>query len=115
MNELRPCPLCGSTQIGRANFGIARHTVICKTCEVCTGYMLDDDEATEAWNTRPIEDALRAKLDAAREKVLDIRDLLRTGCAPDAFNVPDAFWEAHKCNRAAAQLTKLLEEIGEKP
>jgi len=28
--------------------------------------MLDDDEAIEAWNTRPLEDALRAELEFAK-------------------------------------------------
>ena len=66
MSELKACPFCGSTDLATESFGERRHCVVCEKCECSTGYMLDDDEAIEAWNTRPLEDALRAELEFAK-------------------------------------------------
>ena len=63
MKKLKECPCCGSRTVSHVNFGAARHTVMCDTCELSTGYMLNDDEAEEAWNSRPKEDGLRKELE----------------------------------------------------
>lgn len=47
--ELKPCPFCAGTRIDDNDAG-------CVTC----GAFAD---SIEAWNTRPIEDALNAKID----------------------------------------------------
>ena len=54
MNELKPCPCCGSTAVQREN---KKGTLICIECEnpVCglrTGWFLTYAEAAEAWNKR---------------------------------------------------------------
>lgn len=43
------------------------------------------------------------------EAILDARDLLRTGVAPDAFNMTPDEWNTHKINKAAGELTRALE------
>jgi len=67
--ELKACPFCGSTDLATESFGERRHCVVCEKCECSTGYMLDDDEAIEAWNTRPLEDALRAEIAQLQEEL----------------------------------------------
>ena len=54
MNELKPCPCCGSTAVQREN---KKGTLICIECEnpVCglrTGWFLTYAEALAAWNKR---------------------------------------------------------------
>jgi hypothetical protein len=39
--------------------------------------MLDDDEAIEAWNTRPLEDALRAELAAKDAEIERLRGVMQ--------------------------------------
>ena len=73
MSDLKPCPLCGSEDITIESFGEQRITACCSTCECNTGYMRDNLEAIESWNTRPIEDALQAKLDVAISTLLYYR------------------------------------------
>ena len=65
--ELKACPFCGSEDITIESFGEQRITACCSTCECNTGYMRDNLEAIESWNTRPIEDALRAELELSRK------------------------------------------------
>jgi Lar family restriction alleviation protein len=65
--ELKPCPFCGSKDIVLESFGELRHTACCSTCECNTGYMQDDCEAIESWNTRSLEDDLRKQLDIVVE------------------------------------------------
>ncbi len=47
MSDLKPCPFCGSNDIDH----------LCRTCGAAPG-----DTGADRWNTRPIEDALAAKL-----------------------------------------------------
>ena len=58
--ELKPCPFCGSTET-RTNYALLPE-VICLGCDatIDTGYEMDD--AIKLWNTRPIEDALQARI-----------------------------------------------------
>lgn len=59
MSELKPCPFCGSTNI-KLHDEIS-HAVWCQECfsEVES---IDIESAIELWNTRPIEDALQARI-----------------------------------------------------
>lgn len=62
-NDLKPCPFCGQDQkISVSNRG-EKHSQKCE----CGGSWLGlgvnlKEESEEAWNTRPIEDALRARI-----------------------------------------------------
>jgi hypothetical protein len=48
--ELRPCPFCG----GEAELCYSEVDTFCRKCNVM--------QETELWNTRPIEDALNARI-----------------------------------------------------
>jgi Lar family restriction alleviation protein len=68
-DQLKPCPFCGGQNVKCDNERDKRgYTVYFGKCFDC-GAMGHDtrnyDKATAAWNTRPIEDALRAQLEAA--------------------------------------------------
>ena len=53
MSELKPCPFCGKKAARQGNFGIC----VNDDCE-----MSDYWSGLEEWNTRPIEDALTARI-----------------------------------------------------
>ena len=57
--EIKPCPYCGSTDI-KLHDEIT-HAVWCQECfsEVES---IDIESAIKLWNTRPIEDALQARI-----------------------------------------------------
>jgi hypothetical protein len=68
MSELLPCPFCGRTFVEKYYNG-GRHMVLCRNCS--QEWSFDD------WNTRPIESALQARIDAliipadVRENTID--------------------------------------------
>ena len=63
MSELKPCPFCG----GEAELCYSEVDTFCRKCNVI--------QETEMWNTRPIEDALNARI-AELEAELKITDEL---------------------------------------
>jgi len=46
-----------------------------------------------------------------KTKLLDIRDLLRTGLAPDALGYTEYEWAQHKIDRASGHLTAIIEDL----
>lgn len=74
MSELKPCPFCGGTNIklGQVEISCPQEIGYYHHCDECNSsnevipYM---DKAVAEWNTRPIEDALLARAEAA-EKVI---------------------------------------------
>jgi hypothetical protein len=62
-DELRNCPFCGYTGTRRLSSKRPQTTIV--SCEC-----LDDTLSEAAWNTRPIEDELRARVKNL-EKLLD--------------------------------------------
>ena len=76
-DELKPCPFCGSVGIAVIS-GKYTDYVSCESCGTQSAFVaktpllsagelqgaLNKNSAIAAWNTRPIEDALRAENDA---------------------------------------------------
>lgn len=62
----KPCPFCGSEAIPNPKWDTRVNCshVGCYN----SSYWREDGFSLETWNTRPIEDALTAELDAARER-----------------------------------------------
>ena len=59
MSELKPCPFCGSGEV------FYKHALSCEVeCDNCGASMHSGD-----WNTRPVEDELRAEL-ARRDEII---------------------------------------------
>ena len=99
--ELRPCPFCGAMPDNER--GVVRYDpgVICHTkgCLLeCRWFPIDD------WNTRPIEDALRARiaeLEALVDELVNIGDNLFDSLNPIAWKHEwlDKWWKLSSCRR----------------
>ena len=88
MSELKPCPFCGSEQPQDSKddgnvpyeFGMSRS---CNSCSAAVNL---------GWNTRPIEDALNARiaeLEADNKKAFDLVRKLRMYCIWANWDNPD--------------------------
>jgi Lar family restriction alleviation protein len=81
-DELKPCPFCGSEKV---------HIVYCNeaygVCDSCGargksypdeyGHIaesIDREWAVKSWNTRPLEDALRANIDELEKQLQSYKD-----------------------------------------
>lgn len=67
MSELKPCPYCGEQVAEDVVSDVGWHFVYCTTCHAEGEADLGASGAIEKWNTRPLEEALQAKLDMAVE------------------------------------------------
>lgn len=63
MDELKPCPFCG----GKADY--VGTEIECLECGVMMPKTFAFEMQVDNWNTRPIEDALRAQLAEAQAEV----------------------------------------------
>lgn len=67
-DELKPCPFCGSSHIRNIENGMGQNLTGCNSCGSRITYQIEDLElAAKVWNTRPVEDALRAENERLRE------------------------------------------------
>lgn len=62
--ELKPCGSCGSVEAEIGIIGGATFWVECSACGACSSSHDDEYDAITAWNRRPIEDKLQARIDA---------------------------------------------------
>ena len=75
--ELKACPLCKSDDIACAPIdGYAIWHVVCRKCGA-QARGRNKYQAIALWNTRPIEDGLRAELAEAQAKVENLRELIQ--------------------------------------
>ena len=66
MSELECCPFCGREAY------LDDEVVCCTGGEACvTGFLY---KSPDAWNTRPIEDALRAEISALQSRLSDLEN-----------------------------------------
>ena len=92
-NQLKPCPFCRNAD--EDEFSVGNGWLICDSCGAYFEGVADDH-----WNTRPIEDDLRARLAAAEERVVVVerqRDVLY-----DALIIDLACLEAAERERGEA-------------
>jgi Lar family restriction alleviation protein len=61
MSELKPCPFCGRNKYLEAQYEKGDHSVYCNYCGATGSFRVGDNSELDLWNTRPIEDALRAE------------------------------------------------------
>jgi hypothetical protein len=59
--DLKPCPLCGWSPQLATSFGEPVAGCVNRSCDLCDTEWFDVD----AWNARPVEDALRARAEKA--------------------------------------------------
>lgn len=86
--KLIPCPICGSKNTVRLPYNDRADIERCKNCNLTIivpfGYTM--------WNTRPIEDELRARiaeLEADNKKTFDLVRKLRMYCIWANWDNPD--------------------------
>ena len=123
-DELKPCPFCGSKKatiepVFGASFGTPRFCVICSGCGADSQVDLGQSGAEESWNTRTIEDALRAERDAAVERLQEYRDdtakVLNEKCPTDERHcgcVP-ILRKSNHCYRNALALITTMTDVSE--
>jgi len=80
MSELAKCPFCGSDKepclehFDAGDYESRSVRYRCSECLSSEDYWSDnEEEAKNRWNTRPLESALRAEVDALREALTRIR------------------------------------------
>lgn len=78
MSELKPCQFCESNDIDILTYEEEYHTRKVAECMDCgaRGSVCDSkEEAIEAWNTRPAEDALKAEIERLKAALNEIRTI----------------------------------------
>jgi hypothetical protein len=67
-SEMGRCPFCGGSDLVDQNLGFGLWKYVhCQSCGI-------DGPANSDWNTRPIEDALRARLEKAEAALKEMSD-----------------------------------------
>lgn len=93
--ELKPCPCCGGE--ARAQFEVYGTwvRVFCVECGLSTMSVptrnFDPTPAAKLWNARPIEDALRANIDALLDENAALKEY-RDGHDPKVDFPPEDVW-----------------------
>ena len=109
-NDLKPkpCPKCGSTEISTIEGERSSPLFYRAYCQKCgIDWHTFETGDFSGWNTRPIEDGLQAEIEGLKNVLMEIRDLARTGSAPDSLNLDtEEKWLRYKVNRIAAMADK---------
>ena len=94
--ELKPCPFCGGKALYcPPDYQDARHIVICNGYDCIARPSMHASSRKHVitdWNTRPVEDALRAKVAYLESALNDAETNVHK--ALSAFNELDAQWES---------------------
>jgi len=69
MNELKPCPFCGGEVHRIGGDDEDTHDIECNNS--CAYIFYDVSVGNDWWNTRPIEDELRARIDNLYTEIAD--------------------------------------------
>lgn len=82
-NELKKCPFCWSEV--EMHRGVYSQYIMCrnKECEAMSLSNMDGAVVLKAWNTRPIEDALRAENERLRDVLREMSEGDITGYQVD--------------------------------
>lgn len=121
MDELKPCPFCGEHHLWTYSVRYAPNEL---RFVKCSKEPYEDDGcvsgvSVRTWNTRPIEDALRAERDAAVERLQEYRDdtakVLNEKCPTDERHcgcVP-ILRKSNHCYRNALALITTMTDVSE--
>ena len=70
MGKLKPCPFCNAKAKLETHSSGVHPTVLCTECDAEMSVVYDVPAVIRDWNTRPIEDALRADL-ARKDELIE--------------------------------------------
>jgi Lar family restriction alleviation protein len=90
MSNLKPCPFCGSTDIDSEPNTDTYGSVCCNKCGFGSPYG-EISIMIEHWNSRPLEDALRASIAELEKRA--------TRLAQEYCELAEV-WQKHECNPA---------------
>ena len=98
MINLKPCPFCGEMPIGQDD----RYM-----CSTLGCVMQEDTISAKEWNTRPIEDALTARIAELKDVLEKVYD--------EWITCDDDWWteEVDELKEKAARILKNLPEVQE--
>lgn len=99
MSELKPCPFCGKEPAIHANIAICVNDD-CEQSDYWTGLEVD------TWNTRPIEDALNARI---AELESQVNQLIEAGFDLSSY-VPFEFPEVQRFYRVMKECKPEVQE-----
>lgn len=108
-----PCPFCQSKEVGfgmKNLLGFASYKFICcknVNCNAQGPRHLEYGDATHAWNAWGYSFDVEGEL----QRTLD---LLRTGLPPDAFGMTMNEWADRKLDKAAQEISWMLNKIRER-
>ena len=82
MNELKPCPKCGSIKVKVDyrwdSLNLAKtYFVYCPCCNICFNGNYSENSTIAKWNHRPTEDALTAEIERLKLEVKRMKIGLR--------------------------------------
>jgi Lar family restriction alleviation protein len=75
VSELKPCPFCNQSTVDYFNDD-GYISVQCENCGAIGEWGNENEEASGYWNTRPIEDAIRAELASAKQRLNEAEEAL---------------------------------------
>ena len=78
MNELKNCPFCGSELTEDDAFSEDGYPQMCH----CIWQTNSAEKAVQNWNTRPIEDALQARIDELEKIIKGLLEIEKKQSAP---------------------------------
>ena len=100
MSELKPCPFCGKQPVAQCSSAIC----INDDCELSDYWRgLEDD----SWNTRPIEDALNARIAELEAEKSILEDQLREAnnyLVDKKLHIDSLYEEGYKLQQRIAEL-----------
>jgi hypothetical protein len=104
-DELKACPFCGSDDIFNRDNGFGKNLTGCQRCGARVYYKFNSlEDAQIAWNARPIEDSIQARLEIAMEAMT--KALLELGIPQAEYPAPVSnAWEI--INNALAEMERV--------
>ena len=108
MDELKACPFCGSSNTTLDYYEIScpqelGTIVVCNDCGASAKSIVD-------WNTRPIEDALRAQLAARDEQIAELTATTHSQAVRNAELLRFVWWVYQVYARNVQELTSGITE-----
>lgn len=116
MDELKPCPKCGSNQVAIDyrwdSLTLSKtYFVYCRSCDTYFNGNYSEDSTIAKWNTRPAEDELKAKNEKLKSDLEIQKNLTKQMC----FENNRAYQETEKWKKMFYDLINKQSSISTDP